>query len=922
MAKLPGLSAFTDDHPDVSQARPSPRGRLRDPAPDQNPALRPVASPVETYARPERVPQDDNLNRLSQSLAALNPALASFSDTFKEDREDAIRSRIATTYQNLSSAEALEKMKTDPDAETQVGQKLLGKYQARGAAEELSRELAEKLATSDRDSLDIDAFTREQRAKALAANAGNPYFAQEFDGAFHASVAGAKSKMTEYRVGQEMERRAETVQTGWLGTVDKGVKGGNSAVEIAGAIRDSYGSNRRFLQMSYGDQDRMVVQFVDALRSKMESDPTNADRYMDVARQLVASDRTGADGQKLGTIASSSTIGSQATARIAALEGIYGQIRDRRTADTKFGFTDAATRGELDERALKAFFGDPRNTKAMPETEYRGLLLRNRNAKDALAAQLEAQRAEDAERQQTNALSDQALDAADKGRLWTVGTSTIIGKNGKPREVAADTIISEAVAKQQEREQFMVGREAARMREANKKLPAGQQQTEEQISAAAEEASFNRSVEWFARNGQENPAWKEALKRGALAGETVMQGDTIPPVMAEGFKTYRQLAAKAPNLAHSLTDETGRKFYEVARVLTESGAMDEKKALMTAVEYNRDPSRFDSQTSRQRTEQVAERLRGLNGNALGLAKLLGWGSLAGATRMEDVSVEMQKLADIYVRAGKMSVDDALKAAGEQAGRNFTEINGTAVRTGDRRTPPNFRELANTALKRFSEAHSEKTGVPLGDLSVRPMPNQATSWIIVDKLGIPVTSGPEGIITHDDLRMVDGLNVEKARIRAERKSAGRYTPVEIIPGTGLTFVPPKLGGYSREELAKIEEEGGKIRARARDARLSWREELSRELEASKTTPSAAAVLIDKLPSVDTVRRQVGDAIGMRGRTKPMDAETIARARLKEGLEKAKTSSAKRQERLTGQAVTPAAVDGAPTIPDLSTIARAR
>ncbi|WP_204320269.1 hypothetical protein, partial [Proteus vulgaris] len=84
----------------------------------------------------------------------------------------------------------------------------------------------------------------------------------------------------------------------------------------------------------------------------------------------------------------------------------------------------------------------------------------------------------------------------------------------------------------------------------------------------------------------------------------------------------------------------------------------------------------------------------------------------------------------------------------------TNVNGHAVRTADRRVPPDFGSLAGEYLKRYAEERGATVGREVGDLSIAPMPNSATNWMVVDRItGLPVEMGPRAALTLDDLRAV-------------------------------------------------------------------------------------------------------------------------------------------------------------------------
>ncbi|PIU05875.1 MAG: hypothetical protein COT28_00850 [Methylobacterium sp. CG08_land_8_20_14_0_20_71_15] len=672
-------------------------------------------------------------------------------------------------------------MKSDPDVETKMGQRLIAKYHGRAAAEEAGRAVAAYYANDfDKDGGDLPGYLKGVRENAVKANGGNPYFAGEFDSAFHNTAQQVQAQQVRYRAERSAEATQETVQAGWLGTVDQGIKAGSSPEAIAAAVRQSYETNRHILKVSFPDQDRALLGVIGAMKGKLEADPANADQYLAVVKALAGTDRVDAQGKKLGTLEGSSTIGPQVSAAVASFEAAYGQRRDRATVDAKHGFWSQADRGELDEKSLRTFFDEPRNKGAMTEGEYQGYLRLNERSRASLAAERAKQAAKELEKDQRKLLDSQALDAGDRGSLWTLKDQDITAANGEAKTVSAKDQQDAAVSGFLDREQFVASRGAG-------------------TPAQREAASFARKVEWFSRNGQENPEWSDVMKRGAVAGNSVMVGGELPQVLREGFQTYRRLAAAAPQLALAQAGSEAAKFYDVADTLVSSGVQDEGTALATAVAYHRDPSKFESVTARVRSEEVRSRIAGIASNPLGL----GFNRLAGVSNIEAMSTETQKLADIYVKVGGMGADEAVKRAAARVEQNFTNVNGHAVRTADRRVPPDFGSLAGEYLKRYAEERGATVGREVGDLSIAPMPNSATNWMVVDRItGLPVEMGPRAALTLDDLRAVQEVRADKARLRAERASADRLKPLVVIPGTGLGVSKPSLRGYSPEEVAGI------------------------------------------------------------------------------------------------------------------------
>jgi hypothetical protein len=230
---------------------------------------------------------------------------------------------------------------------------------------------------------------------------------------------------------------------------------------------------------------------------------------------------------------------------------------------------------------------------------------------------------------------------------------------------------------------------------------------------------------------------------------------------------------------------------------------------MTAIEYHKDPSRFDSLTKRQTMDKLHEKLRSMGSS--NLFGLIG-GDLAGAENLEAVSVPMQKMAQILVQAGGLNAEKALEEAAKSVSRGFKVVNGNAVYTGDRQVPPDFGQLATQHIENFATLTKERYGYDKGDLTIRPLNNQ-NAWIVVDKATqLPVSFGSDGVITMDDLAKIKTQNAEKARADAEAKSRDRYKPIFTAPGGVFSIDRPNLSGYTPAEVKRLEEE----RKKANDA----------------------------------------------------------------------------------------------------------
>lgn len=146
--KLPGLTR-NDDTFARSNASPA-KGRVVTGYQGPNaPGLRPTASPVDMYARPERPAVDNRVQDLAEALGSLNPALMRFAETQKTQNDEMLPARLAQRYSGKSADEQLQMMKNDPDMQT-----TMGKANAKAEAEQTKKTiLDEALAAGDQKEL-------------------------------------------------------------------------------------------------------------------------------------------------------------------------------------------------------------------------------------------------------------------------------------------------------------------------------------------------------------------------------------------------------------------------------------------------------------------------------------------------------------------------------------------------------------------------------------------------------------------------------------------------------------------------------------------------------------------------------------------------------------------------------------------------
>ncbi|MGV2049981.1 hypothetical protein ACQZ48_07825 [Agrobacterium sp. 22-209-1] len=381
--KLPGLSG-NDDILARAGATANTGRVVTNYQPPRTPGLRPVAAPVDMYARPERAPIDNRLADLADALGSLNPALQRYAQAEKQQDDELLPARLAQRYSGRTAEEQLEMMKNDPDMKSTMGQRLIASHAGRSVAEQVAQNVISQYENGfDKENGDIDAFLNEAQRKAIEANPNNPFFAQEFSTVFGPIAGKLREQQLSYKTKATEDRVQETVHGSWLGTVKAGIAAGNDPSAIATALRQSYDANKDLLFVDYKDQDKAMVGVMQSLTMGMEREPGNAKRYLEVIKEIATQDRTGSDGTKIGTLLDSAALGPDVAKLLAAADDQYGKIRDRETTYAKQDFWMQAENGNLDKDRLQEFWDNPDNKGAITEAERRGLEQQDFTAKQA-----------------------------------------------------------------------------------------------------------------------------------------------------------------------------------------------------------------------------------------------------------------------------------------------------------------------------------------------------------------------------------------------------------------------------------------------------------------------------------------------------------------------------------------------------------
>lgn len=412
------------------------------------------------------------------------------------------------------------------------------------------------------------------------------------------------------------------------------------------------------------------------------------------------------DGKSRGSLLDDVKLGGAALDIQKAAERVYNQRNELANSGEQAGLAKLAVSGDpnfLDglERMKKDHPQWLSPEKAISlQNAYNHALMK----KDAELAQ---QRAEQDEQNQKNELVRQDLPLIAQGKLQYTSPSTIIGADGKPKVISAEDRVKNAVAFAQ--------------RDIDNRY-AGQN------SPQAQAAKLNEEAQLYADNGVVNDAWKRQLGGGTSAASTIVAaGGQVPQGLSQAYDLYKNLSAKAPQaLGKHLSDED-QDFYEVAKVLEQSGNYDAKQALTAAAVATSDPQWKQTRNtlSLTRTEEREKAMASLHQH---------WftDNPAKTVNADQPLGEVLKFAGALNRAFKIPIDQAIQKAGDAVASKYAVINNTAVRLGDKRVPPNFAELANAYIDHWAEEHKadlERAHVDKDDITMVNI-NNTPNWQIM------------------------------------------------------------------------------------------------------------------------------------------------------------------------------------------------
>lgn len=760
MTKLPGLTR-QDDRPSASGAN---RGRVQVRNPIGDVALQPQARPVDTYSRPQAPASGPNgLQQLAGALATISPALSNFMDVTaakaQKDAEDRAMRRIGgMSFQEARDAVNSGKM-TEMD-NPWFKAAFMKQYGERLAYERVNELSTEYETNFDKNSGDLDGFIRERTAADLEQYGNDPHFTGAYSKVMDGFNARANTAQAQFKTEQVKQDTVSGVYDTFHGEATSLRADGKSPQEIVTALRSKYAGNRELLHVDFKEQDREMVRLAEAFAAKGDTEMVDA---------ILNSERKGADGTVLGTLASNREFQADAV-RIqnAAKSKNYDQTEET-TRDVRMEFWDKARQGTLDREELMAWHRG--NPGAFTEAQALSLINQNDTYNEQQAAALaKAEQKIALERAAVSAEEDvisRNVESINKGMGAYIEEVTIPTKTGETKTLSVEDQKKAAAMRIVDQTEWLVVKEKA-----------------------TPEQAFGMQVETFSVGNLTNPKWEHVLQAGPVAAtQFTLSGGEKPPTLMDGPELYMRLHAANPKLleTHIKSDRT-RDFYEAYRVGIQYGKLAPDQALQMAMMQTSDPERA-RQAAGVGIAEIDERVRDVQSGGY-------WHDLVhGKSQPKNpgyVAHEIGRLGKFYAQAG-MDVDAALDEAKKRFEATHTEIGGNYVYTAGRDTPPDFGKLATYALEKYAEDFGANEGVEADDLTIRPATN-GNGWIIVHQMGqYPVENSARSNVTIRSLLQLDQERQAKVKQEIIDQQAKSQEDGSINKTTMDEILPPAKSG---------------------------------------------------------------------------------------------------------------------------------
>lgn len=772
--------------------------------------LRPAARPVDTYARPAGPPQRQapdpswGRNELASALSSLNQNLTKFIPAVTQKEHAEAEAQAKEILAGMTFEEAMAKQKAGELAihdNPFVNQHLnihYGQKFAEWRADELGRRFHGESTSGDSlnpnhfdHSQDAEKWARGQMVQDLeqleGKDARNAYITQMEKWLPHLRAAQSKEK-AEYTAGRAADAafdnlygiaRDAITAAGEPGKVDPNA--------VHATMRKAYPQLTQLWSLQPPQLKAVMVKVADRLAE---------DGQFGLVDAIFNNDPDG-----FGPLNNKISVSAHGPKILEKAREKWLEKARSDNLDARVYFHDRANQGLMNEGELETW--RKANPGLVTDQQAESWILHNRqvtraNQEEVQRAALKAQR-EAAFQQQETQLEEWLQKATDAGGLLFLQPAKKLNKSGEVVEESADSLRKRGITNY-----------------LTQVLPR-----QAQLNGWSPEQTFNERLRVISKNGVVDPEWQEVLSHGfSAANNPNITAETMPVALTGSYQLYKQLHAKAPQtLAQHVTDRDGMDFYETARVGEQYMGMGERDALLWAATVHRDPTQFNTETTRRRYDDLKTQLDTIKNQG-------AWDKVFG-DKVENINVaapDFERMAGMYVRIG-MNTDTAIKLAAERLKGQYTNINGWLVETSDARTrsfpsmlkardeafaPTDFGTAFKSYLDDWAKKHGDISGSDIGVLQTAP-----GVFMLVGKkgarTGVPLIDFDNAKGLSYVVKFEDIFSSEVQRQLAERVKAGEQVQAEnearYMPWFTNDFVsigPFKAGGFTPEETAIIEQ----------------------------------------------------------------------------------------------------------------------
>lgn len=549
-------------------------------APIKQTAIQPTGIPGSTFVRPVQREVGGNARALAEALGNLNSALQNYATVTKAAEED------PNSRANKEQIARLQQMNREQLAAEIASGSLDGQRVQQDAAEVL---LAERANDDLRKRWSEYYNTEFDRASGNAA--------EEFERMRAEIAEGLPSEVSKghlYRLSNDfgrawLEKDAEektaivkgeigtTVVGSFRSTIDDAIGlHGKTPKEAASMVFEKSAANRVFLGMSGTEQNETIYAIAEEYALKGQ---------VDVARELLSSDRVGADGRKVPSLMSTREYGTKALRLIKQAESVAEQDFLDKDLNSRLGIEEKVRNGEFTKKDAEEFKGK------VPESYLTRQVLQSEENRARIFAKEQGEEVKTQQRIYSKSEENRVYSEA-TGVLSRMGGINLLRDQEVPSETGEGT---RTITVKQQVDAVVQRMEDGWSKERDALVSQGMDQDQAQAAVDA------KRLDWYAGQKLKNEEWDNLLNgfAGRAAADTVMQGGETSKYLVRNAELYRRLkAGNAAYLRNILTDDSSRAMLDHYDRLVTRNRMPPEEALRVAAGWN-SRSPWDRASNRQ-----------------------------------------------------------------------------------------------------------------------------------------------------------------------------------------------------------------------------------------------------------------------------------------------------------------------------------